>query len=167
MSEWPYMDTPSDELRVVRFRPAFHRCDPNPSKDYGIGGVRMLWVLRVNDWAMTWDVSTDWGLPDEAFRAARPDCKHPSHRNGYPRMHRGASGGAVDWHSPVPLWEDSEQPSQLCCPITNAPCYLDTGFILGDDLFDLLREDGDEAVWMKLRELMEDRRSEVASRQGS
>lgn len=101
---WPLIDTPDDELRVVRFKPAFHRCNRDPQKNYGIGSVTMLWVLKVGDWAMTWDVHTDWGMPDEAFKAANPDCIHPMHKSSYPR-HK-ASGGAVDWHSPIPRWDE-------------------------------------------------------------
>lgn len=154
---WPLIETPADELRVIRFKPAFHRCSPNPRTNYGIGSVTMLWVLKVDDWAMTWDVHTDWGLPDEAFKTANPDCTHPMHQTGYPRV--GATGGAVDWHSPVPRWDDQAQ-AQETCPITGTACYLDSGFMLGSDLFDLLCAEGDEAVWKRLRALLDDARGE-------
>lgn len=165
MENWPYLEVPDDELRVVRFKPAFHRCHPEPSKNYGIGGVRMLWVLRVGDWAIDWDVSTDWGLPDEAFRAAAPDCTHRMHRNGYPSMGK-ASGGAVCWHSPVPMWEDGS-PTAEHCPIIGRACYTDNGFLLADEVFDMLRVEGDDAVWKYLRSLLDERRTENASLSGS
>lgn len=156
---WPLPVVPDDELRVVRFKPAFHRCHPDPRKNYGIGSVTMLWVLRVGDWAMTWDVHTGWALPAEAFVAAAPDCTHHMHQGSAP-SHK-VSGGAVDWHSPVPMYDDHE-PARDCCPITGAACYTDVGFILGSVLLDLLRTDGDEAVWKRLRELLDERRAELA-----
>jgi hypothetical protein len=154
-------DVPADELRVVRFWPAHHRCHPDPTRDYGIASVRMFWALRVGDWAMTWDVHTGWDLPDEAFLAAAPDCEHPRHRTGPPPDpgKRAVMGGAVDWHSPVPRF-DGHELAQETCAITGAPCYLDSGFSLGSDLFDLLRTAGDEAVWKRLRELLDEARAE-------
>lgn len=157
---WPLIGVPAGEQRTVRFKPAFHRCHTNPSKDYGISGVTMLWVLRVDDWAITWDVFTDWGLPDEAFKAACPDCTHPSHRNGYPLG--GASGGTVEWHAPVPLYEDHDPRSDRCPLIDRDRCYGDVGYTLGSEVFDVLRTEGDEATWRKLRDLLDDRRSDAA-----
>lgn len=162
---WPIPDVPADEQRTVRFKPAFHRCHPEPSKDYGIGSVTMLWMLRVGDWAITWEVFTDWGLPDEAFKAAVPDCDHPMHRNGYPRYK--ADGGVVAWHMPVPLFEEHEPSDGRCPLIERDECYGDMDYTLASEVFDVLRTDGDEAAWCKLRELLDDRRSEVASTVGS
>lgn len=150
---WP----DNGEVRQVLFRPSFHRCT-DPKGNFGIGDVRMMWVLKHEGWAMTWDVFTGWGLPAEEFKAAAPDCTHPAHRTGYP-LHE-ATGGGVDWHSPVPTYEGQEQ-AQSACQWLDGPCYLDSGFILGSDLFDLLRIEGDEAVWARMRELMDECRSET------
>lgn len=155
MTQWTFWPE-NDELRAVRFTPAFHRCT-DPKGNYGIGDVHMMWMLRVDDWAMAWDVSTDWGLPDAEFRAAAPTCKHPMHRT-FPS--RGGSGGAVDWHSPVPQYEGHEKRSDSC-ELTGGPCYVDTGFLLGDELFRLLRIEGDDAVWARLRELLDTARREA------
>ena len=146
--------------REIQFRPAFHRCHPNPSQNYGVGSVNMLWILRRDGWAMTWDVHTGWDLPADAFDAAAPDC---------PRGHgtlgtRPATGGAVDWHSPWPLFDDQEL-MQSHCAWLDGPCYMDSGFLLGDELFDLLRTDGHEAVWARLGELLDERRAEVLAEQ--
>lgn len=159
MSTWPRVEMPDDEERIIRFRPAFHRCHPDPSKNYGIGSVTMLWILRVGDWAIGWDVHTGWELPDEAFEAANPDCTHPMHQNGAPT--HGVSAGAVDWHSPMPRWEDQSR-SQECCPITGTACYLDSRFLVANDLLTILRAEGDEAVWKWMREAIDEARAEVA-----
>lgn len=154
LTPWP----DNGENRQVLFTPAYHRCNPDPNVNYGIGSVRMMWVLKHDGWAMTWDVHTDWGMPDEAFKAAAPDCTHIMHRDGYPSC--GASGGAVDWHAPVPMYEGQER-SQDECVWLGGPCYTDSGFMLGSELFDLLRVEGDEAVWSRLRELMDQQRTSV------
>lgn len=155
-----YERWPSGEDRQVIFTPAFHKCSDEPGKNYGIGSVKMLWVLRHEGWAMTWDVFTDWGLPDAAFKDAAPSCRHPSHAKGYPN-HKG-HGGAVDWHSPVPTYEGQDL-AQSRCVWLDGPCYLDTGFCLGDDLFELLCKEGGEAVWAYLRVLLDQSRADVVA----
>ena len=151
--------TETDEVREIRFTPGFHECHTDPSKNYGIGCVRMTWTLKHGGWAMTWDVSTDWGMTDDAFRSACRDCTHPMHVNGYPSRGK-PSGGAVDWHSPVPLFDDQE-PTSNECKLVDGPCYLDSGFILADMVLATLRDEGDEAVWAELRRLLDERRAEV------
>ena len=145
----------TNETREIQFRPAFHRCSTDPGKNYGIGSVLMTWVLKRDGWAMTWDAHTGWGLPDAAFKAASPGCTHGMHVRGYPNG--GATGGAVDWHAPAPLYEGQERSQDACCWI-DGPCWMDSGFILGDTLFDLLRTDGGDAVWVRLGELLDERR---------
>jgi hypothetical protein len=137
-------------MRAVRFAPAFHRCT-DPKGNFGIGGVRMMWMLRVGPDAIGWDVSTGWDLPAEEFVAMSPGCTHPMHQGSAPPP-RGGSGGAVDWHTSKPRYEG--QQFHDFCEFTNGQCYMDTGFLLGDDLFDLLRTDGDEAVWTRMRQLL-------------
>lgn len=149
---YPRLDVPADEERVIRFFPAFHRCT-DPKGNFGIGAVKMLWILRVGDSAMTWDTFTGWGLPDEAFHAAAPGCEHPRHQESWPSS--DPNGGAVDWHTPFPQYEDHEL-AQESCPVTGTRCYLGTGYLLGSELFDLLCVEGDDAVWRRLRSLLDE-----------
>jgi hypothetical protein len=151
---WPRLELPEAE-RIIRFRPAYHRCT-DPKGDYGIGSVHMLWFLRQGEWAVDWDVFTGWELPDEAFALAAPACTHPMHQQGAPT--HDVMGGGVGFHSPVPQFEDHPL-SQERCPLTEAPCYLDAGYLLGTELLNLLRTEGDEAVWAKMYELLTDLRS--------
>ena len=118
----------------------------------------MLWVLRDGQWAITWEVFCHWGLPLEVFTAQSPGCTHPRHLNGYPLA--APDGGAVDWHSPTPFYEGHGLAIDDC-PWTGAPCYMDTGFTIGGDLFDQLRIEGGEAVWTRLQELLDTRRNET------
>ena len=154
--EWTYW-AESDEQRAIRFTPAFHRCT-DPKGNFGIGSVRMMWMLRIGDSAVGWDVHTGWDLPDEAFVAASPGCTHAMHQGGAPN-HR-ATAGAVDFHMPGPRWEGHE-PTPATCEFIEGPCYIDTGFLLGDDVFDVLRTEGDEAAWAMLRRLLLETRAEV------
>lgn len=139
-----------EERREVRFYPAKHRCSSDRSKDYGINEPRIVWALYVDDEAITWELHTGWGMPDEAFHAACPDCTHRVHRNGWPSSK--PTGGSVDWHLATPAYDD-----QHCvdnCVVRGGRCYADVGYLIGDELFDLLRVEGDESVWDKMRELL-------------
>lgn len=154
LKRWYHPTVPAEEQRTIRVRPGWHRCDPNPVKNYGIGGAEMVWILQVGDWAITWELLTDWGMPTEAFNAACPDCDHPRHQDGYPRAR--PMGGAVQWHAPVPMFDGTELVLDEC-PITGAPCYRDIGYLIGDDLYARLTTEGDEAVWRQMRVLLDDR----------
>lgn len=158
----------SDETHTISFRPAFHRCSNERGKDYGVGEPRIIWTLRIGGDAITWDVSTGWGMPAEAFRAACRDCESPRHRNGWPFVQRRdggtASGGVVDWHYSRPINGDENFGWHYDqCAVLDGPCWADAGYLLGDELFDLLRVEGDEAVWVKLRELLLTTHAEVAT----
>lgn len=154
MTDWPWLEVPSDEQRTIRFIKAFHRCT-DPKGNFGIGGVRMQWVLKVGDWAIAWDAFIDQGLSSEDFAAAAPGCTHPSHKDGHPTTGRPAiSGGAVDWHSPVPMYEGHLM-SQEACQFNGTACFMDSGFILADDIVDVLAREGDEGVWRELRRLLD------------
>lgn len=128
--------------RCVRFLPAFHKCNDNPKEDYGIGGVKIYFCLREGDKAIDLEVLTNWGLPSNAFHKASPGCQ--KHRSGPARG--DASGGMVTWHLPA-----TEGP---VCPALGTPCRFASSFTLGDGLFDLLRTEGDEALWKRMRKML-------------
>lgn len=146
------------ETRTITVSPAFHRCHPDKSKDYGVCEPRMLWTLWLGDDAISWELYTGWGMPNEAFAEACPECDSSRHRGGWPyvRNNDGSSAmaGAVDWHYSHPIWDDRPQPDNEHCRILDGPCWADVGFSLGDELFDLLRTQGDQAVWLKMRDLL-------------
>jgi hypothetical protein len=67
----------------------------------------------------------------------------------------GLHSGVVDFHYPAPQWDD-QSPSTSECPYTDGDCYSDCGFLIADELLGLLRIKGDDAVWARLRELLND-----------
>lgn len=151
---WPRAEAfAMDEERIIRFRPAWHKCDPDPHKDRGIHGVEMFWILRTGLWAVDWMVYTQWGLPDAEFHLVR--CTHPAHQGSWPSTGE-AMGAGITIHSPVPLYED-QSPNPVC-PITEASCYTDSSFALGNIWFELLRAKGDEIVWQQMREFLQEYR---------
>lgn len=156
MTDLVFPVIPADEDRLVRFTPGWHRCDPDPAKSYGINNLSILWIVRSGGWAITWEVFTDWGLPKDVFKAQAPDCDHRMHQDGPPPIK--PMGGMVAWLSPDPFWPGQE-PGHQQCPIIGTSCYQVTGGLVGFNLFELLRTDGDLPVWARLRELLDDRRA--------
>lgn len=49
--------------RIVKFYPAFDKRDPDPSKNYGIGGVSLLMLVKGEKGAAQFTLSTNWHLP--------------------------------------------------------------------------------------------------------
>lgn len=140
--------------RSITWRPAFHRCHPDPSKNYGIGDLRMTWTLNGGDgYAVSWDVNTGITLPPDEFKAQCPACPHPMHQDGAPSANFGH--GVVDLHSPVPRWEGHEQTVEACV-VTGQRCYGDVGYSLADEGVRLLPTEGEEAVWEWLEGLLAD-----------
>lgn len=123
------------ESRDIVMYPARHRCHTQPSKNYGITSPRVVWTLKVDNEAISWELYTDWGMPAEAFRDACPNCTHPRHRDGFPEGR--TTIGAVDWHFATPPFEG--MPYRDNCVVLGGPCWSDVGFLIGDVLFDLLR----------------------------
>lgn len=137
--------------RGVLWRPGFHRCDPNPSRNYGISGITVTFVLVRHRTGVTWDLLTTMDMPPEDFVEACPDCDHPMHQGGPPGMRRPVPGG-LSIHRPrrsVGLAVPS-----LCtddCLITGGPCEVGASFVVGDHLYRLLSVEGEDAMWDALR----------------
>lgn len=146
--------------RTVRFYPASHRCHTDPKQDYGISDPRIVWTLHEGAEAITWTLHTGWGMPREAFHEACPDCTRPKHRGDWPATK--PEGGAVDWHFPQPVLGPDHYRVEHC-KVLDGPCYGDVGYLIGDEVFDILRTQGDEAVWAKLHDLLVGYRAEVES----
>jgi hypothetical protein len=143
MKLWtPYKD--GAECRV-HFRPAKHRCITPEGKNYGISSLYVAFDIRRNGCGISWDFSPDIGMSDAAFKAACPDCTHSMHQNGYPARGDAFAGG-VGFHCSKPMW-NGHDPSSRTCEFTGGICYGDVGWQMGDQAFDKLRDEGEEALW--------------------
>jgi hypothetical protein len=136
------------EGRSVHFRAAFDKRHPEPSKNHGIHGVEITFMLKRGQYAVDWTVFTNWQLPhvtEETLEKHADDVYRL-------RLFTQPSGAGVSFHSPVPTYEGQE--AREGCTITGGVCYSDVGFTLGDSLMPLLIEKGDDAVWAELDRLL-------------
>lgn len=108
--------------RIVRFRPAFSRRDPDPAKDYGVHGVEIHFGLRGPDGAVTFVLYTGWLLPETV---GTPDAGEPlgGWRYGKALVERGSypMPAQVSYHLPEPR-HDYETGADDCEWIGGGPC---------------------------------------------
>jgi len=126
--------------KIVEFSPAYDKRHADPSKNYGVGSVKMRMILKGELGATQFLVYTSWYLP-EVTRELR--AKHSEMFEPLP--------GDVGYHSPKQMYEG--QTSMGACPyLDGKECYHDGSGLRAEEVFkDFLRE-GDSAVWKELEE---------------
>ncbi len=130
----------------VEFRAAFD----SRGEGAGIGGLALLFWLRGPLGAVSWELLTGCFLPETQTKWIDRSCL-----NG-----NKPSAGAVDWHSPVPLY-DGQEPRLDCLLLgPGVPCYGDSGYLLGDEAYKALAGGAEAALWLFLREKYDDKFAE-------
>jgi hypothetical protein len=154
--------------REIRFRPAYDKRDPDPKKNYGIHGVEMCWYLKGAAGTVQFIVFTNWHLPHVAketdtriLKEAQMgvELKEYSSMATAPRkldrcsLHCSYHPTPADlgFHSKVEMYEGQKQMMDNCEMILGGgPCYYDGSGMQAEELFKLLVEQGDEAVWQEM-----------------
>lgn len=130
--------------REITFRAAYDKRNPEPSKNYGIHGVDMTWLLKGPLGVVQFVVSTNWYLPhvQREFDAKRgPDFD--------PYMFHKPSPTDIGYHSPKPMYEGQE-PLTEDCGVLGGRCYYDGSGLQAEDVFKILLEEGSEGVWKEM-----------------
>jgi hypothetical protein len=136
------------KTRTVRFYPAWDHRD----KGGGVHGVEIRFVLQDERGAIEYVLYTDWMLPavEEWHTALRQ--ANPSLNPTRPLV----MAAGIFRHSLQPVDEDDRErckPGE--CHIYPDGCYKDElgGFGRADDLFVLLKQGGDEPLWLVLESI--------------
>lgn len=136
--------------RETVWRPAYSKRDPDPSKDYGVHGVEMIWALKGPAGAVTFMVFTNWMLSD---LHGSGEYMTPRRRQHGDSLCAPMAAG-FDHHSAYPLWpeyEDINNPSQEHCDFLDGrPCWFDGSVLNAGSLMALLYMEGGEAVWQRM-----------------
>jgi len=121
--------------RRVDFIPAFDRRDPNPSRNYGLGSMRIRFVLKGELGAVQWMIGTSWDV--ESARKPTPwrDGTKPD-------------GWDLGYHSPRPLYEG--QTHMDSCDVLPGPCYYDGSGLNAELLIENFISQGTDYVWKAL-----------------
>lgn len=136
--------------RRIEFAPAYDKRHPDPQKDYGIHGVEMRWLLEGPRGVIQFVVYTNWHLP-----GVQRELDLKSLRTSLIALQARYHPMPADigYHSPMPIREWQKEPTfQSCEYLGGKPCYYDGSSLGARDFFELLVEEGHEAVWQKMEE---------------
>lgn len=132
LKDW--MDKNAITQKIIQFKPAFDKRDPDPSKNYGIHCMDIYMVLKGEKGAISFCIYTGWYLPQNQENSARP------------------RGACICYHSPKAKYEDQQISQEECEYLDNKPCYCDCSYIAADELFEQFVAQGEEVVWSELQD---------------
>ena len=84
--------------KLIFFEPGYDKRDPNPTKNYGIGGMKIRFVLKGDKGAVQFLIGTDW-YPANTQREYL--TRFPNKTEIQP------CGWDIGYHSLVPQYEGS------------------------------------------------------------
>ncbi len=141
--------------KIVEFYPAFDKRDINPSKNYGVCGVRLRMTLKGEKGAVQFVLNTNWHLPHVAdetnhrtlMKANSDKLDEFSLKCAYHPM-------PVDlgYHSPIPLYEGQSVVSESCEYLDGKPCYYDGSTLNAEKIYNVLLHEGSDGVWRELED---------------
>ena len=123
--------------REITFSSAYDKRDPNPSKNYGIAGVSIRFLLKGPKDAIQFVIHTNWYLPSVQAEMGT-------------RVFIGETqpmGVDVGYHSHKPTYK-GELVFSDNCGVTGGICYYDgSGLRAGQWVKDILLPKGSDGIW--------------------
>lgn len=130
--------------RIVKFSKAYDKRNPNPFKNYGVGGVNCWMILKGDKGAVQFMFSTGIYLPH---------VLDEWNEKGYANKPTGFN---VGYHSPIPMYEGQTEHNN-CDFLPGGKCYYDSSGLLAEKWFEIFTEEGDEVIWKLLEKYYEER----------
>ncbi|MFA5937582.1 MAG: hypothetical protein WC822_06930 [Candidatus Paceibacterota bacterium] len=126
--------------RIVNLTAAYDRRNPDPSENYGVHGVNMLFILKGKLGAVQFLLYTNWQLPH-----VRKEFEHRTD-------HYLCEPMPVDigYHSPNKMWDDQSPISDSCEWLDGKPCYYDGSGLYAEEVYVKMLNGGSDAVWKEL-----------------
>ena len=132
--------------RIVEFRPAFDKRDPDPAKNYGIHGVDLRMVLRGELGAVQFLLYTNWQLPHVTLEAQ----SQPIRDRIDLKIRWMPLPADLGYHSPTPKHEGQEE--RDCDLLPGGKCYYDGSGLNAQRIYETLLRAGSDGVWKELEE---------------
>lgn len=121
--------------RIVEMTPAFDKRHPDPTKNYGIGGVEIAFFLKGERGVVQFKMGTGWFLPEN---------RKPGISDSYPMAwDRG-------YHSYIPRYDGQTPIAESCHILDGKPCYYDGSTLNAEPILEVLIREGSEGVWREL-----------------
>ena len=141
----------SEFVRKVEFSPAYDKRHPDPSKNYGIGGVNLRMVLVGAAGAVQFVLFTQWHLNHVAEEMRRGIVERGSVDDATLRALFQPQPADVGYHSRKPRYEGQDVMSDDC-EYLGCPCYYDGSGIAAWEVHQILLREGDKGVWKYLED---------------
>jgi hypothetical protein len=133
--------------KEIIFGKAWDKRHPDPSKNYGIGGVELRFHLIGPCGATQFVVSTSWYLEENMRNLmAKHDMTANDPYNYCPFKPMPTD---VGYHSYVPMYKD-QTPMEDCNLLGGADCYYDGSSLQAVSVFNQFKEEGEDSVWAVL-----------------
>jgi len=125
--------------KLIEWSPAWDKRNPDPSKNYGIHGMNLRFVLIGPKGATQFLVYTNWMLPQNR--------KDEEMVKAYLLEPLPAD---IGYHAHVPQYEDQKPFTDHCEYLDDQLCYYDGSSLQSKVVFDRFVEFGEEVVWDEL-----------------
>lgn len=138
--------------RRVDVSPSFARLHSNPSVNYGIGAMRLWFILIGPKGAVQWQIGTNWycKLAQEHLRSL-PDRLNDAAENSLGGSRYQPQAWDLGYHAREPQYE-SQTAVRDECHVLGGPCYYDGSSLNAEYLIDGFLEGGDRFLWPALEE---------------
>ena len=140
--------------KIVGCTPAFDKRSPVPSKDYGIHGVNINFILKGKLGAVQFVIFTNWQLPEVSK-------EHWSKYSNEPSMLKSLLEplpADVGYHSYKPMWKGQAPVTESCEYLEGKPCYYDGSGLEAERVFkEIFLRQGSDGIWKYLEETYNER----------
>ena len=134
--------------KEVTFYPAFDRRNPEPSKNSGIHGVEIIFVLKGKKGATQFVIYTNWFLPSVQKEQYWKGNISSRLKYGSPEP----MGADIGYHSLTPQYKGQTKTKDNCPYLDGKPCYYDGSSLRADEFIPAFLAGGSDAVWKMLEE---------------
>jgi len=132
--------------RSIKFTAAYDKRHSNPSKNYGIHGVNIVFSLKGKKGAVTFTIFTNWELPHvQKEMDALP-------LGDFPYLHHKPMPADLGYHSRKPMYDEHHITRDSCEWLDGKPCYYDGSTLNAEPIFEVLLKEGSDGVWRELEQ---------------
>jgi hypothetical protein len=136
---------------IVRFKAGYdcitfecihksERCKPNAGGSHGKHGLEILFIVKGDDGAVQFNLSTGW-MPQRVAMSSI------NYRDVDEWCNRGPMPFDLGYHSKTPTYEGSEPAQKSCEWCDGQPCYYDGSSLNANDAMYALVNGGEDALW--------------------
>lgn len=122
--------------KLIRWEHAYDKRDPDPSKNYGIRGMGLVFMLKGKEGVIQFVIFTDWHIA--SVRAETRVGKN-----------FGPLPADVGFHCYTQQY-GAEYHSKSCSVLEDKECFYEGSSLAADDVFNVFTEKGEHAMWTEL-----------------